>query len=227
SSFQLPHYLNIIFPFLSILVAASLEKIKSPFWKRFFMSIQIIHIVLFLAAIPFIHYLFRAQSWHWDVYLMTAILLLGIAYLLLRISEFPSKIVFASAFLMLLLTYFLNREFYPYLLKYQSESEVVFYLRKEKLAGEFGTMGILNRAVDFYSGQVIPAWEVDDLKGNTASGRLLYTTEIGKQDLETAQISFEVIKKFEDYTITLLRPKFLNKETRPEAISYTYLLRIE
>lgn len=226
SSFQLPHYLNIIFPFLSLLVADRLWKIKSNFWKRFFLGIQGLHILLFLAAIPFLHYMFRSDHWNWDFYLAAGILMVGIAYFLFREKIFQVKILFSSAFLMLLMTYFLNREFYPYLLKYQSESEVVFYLKEKKLEGEFGTLGILNRAVDFYSGAIIPEWGIEELRKSISAGRLLYTTEKGKEDLEKAEISFEILKEFEDYTITLLRPKFLNKDTRSEAISRTYLLKI-
>ncbi len=220
SKFQLPHYIVPLFPFLSIFCAEIILRQLSS--NRFYKSIKIAHgitgILLFV-IVGLLHYYFD-QNIHWDT-LLLAIIILGLSMVALvsqsRLVASHAPVALSVLFSM----YYMNREFYPKLMKYQSESEVAFYLENHKIpAQEVSLYGRNSWVTDFYVHYTLPViHEVNNLHG------YVFVNEEGLKELD-AVITYEVIQTFPDFHVTTLSPEFINHTTRKETLQNNYLIRI-
>lgn len=128
SRFQLPHYANIVFPFLSIITAAYVFGPDGKRQRKFIRMAQTIILTIMIAAPLLLHYFYRPGSGSLGIGILfllfvPTIMLLPRLVHRSRISMVMLRVVLASLFLNL----YLNTVFYPDLMKYQSGSEVAFY----------------------------------------------------------------------------------------------------
>ncbi len=83
SKFQLPHYLNIVFPFFAILTAQYLYNLKAQKSIRAVRIIQLTVIILLLVVIVALHYFFQPEEFNW----VTGAILLVLLILLLFLPQ--------------------------------------------------------------------------------------------------------------------------------------------
>ncbi len=227
SKFQLPHYLNAIFPFLAIISAHWLFRFaKNTRFLAVFYPIQLGSSVLLIVAIIVLHFFFSQMSPTPDVYLVF-FAGLGIITLLLTLhGQIFRKTIFVSAITILMVNYYINRSFYPELLTYQAESEVAFYMQKYKLNQEkLILVGVKERMISFVQNRVVPVYSLDEATPENMPGKYIFTDEAGKKHLESMPLIVSEIKSFQDFPVTTLNGKFLNKNTRLEAVKMRYLLK--
>ena len=132
SRFQLPHYLNILFPFFSMLAAGYLYGIRRRWTQRMIGIIQgFINIVLPLLLLV-ICWFFHFPSWP---FLMVLLVLLSfLPFVLFRGSQLPVSI--ARSFWMAMLAFaFVNFILYPAILKYQAGTRAGLALTKLAKSG--------------------------------------------------------------------------------------------
>ncbi|MDX2303713.1 MAG: glycosyltransferase family 39 protein [Microscillaceae bacterium] len=226
SSFQLPHYMNILYPFLAILTADAMMELKSAVWLRAWGIFQAVVAFLFFMTIGLFQYLFNGFWFYWDTTILLLLTFGGAVYFFLQSETQWMKIIIPSALAILMTGYFLNRDFYPRLLPYQSETQVAFYIQSQKPEGKLGIYQMLERSTDFYLRQTPPDWNLDQLKSPEVVGNLVFTDEKGRGEIQQAGIKFEIVKSFDDFPVTQLKPQFINRKTRKEALKKTFLLRI-
>ena len=120
--------------------------------------------------------------------------------------------------MMILFQLILSLHFYPNLLKYQSTSRAgqLIATQKPDEAVWYNKYGF---ALDYYAGTNIPQITKDDF-GSINQGTWIYTDEDGLSEIE----NYKVIREFNDYPVTLLRPAFLLNERRNETLKKTYLI---
>ncbi|NJN26279.1 MAG: glycosyl transferase [Cyclobacteriaceae bacterium] len=226
SRFQLPHYLNALFPYLSILTAWGILHFSSN--RRFlniFTHIQLWSAVLVLVAILLVHLVFSTQNPTVDIYL---VFLVGIALtaLLIKSGSTLKKIIFVPAIAILLVNYYINRSFYPQLLKYQAESELAFYMNKHGLEPEkLVTLGVREEMTSFLQDQIVPGFALDSASNTDVQGKYVFTDDAGLKYLQSIGVSYTSIQSFPDFRITVLNGTFFNKKTRNEAVQMKYLLK--
>ncbi len=123
SGFQLPYYLNILYPFFAILTAQYLLTMPKSARRRITANIQTASLVLILLITWLLnHYYQPSRVGGWA---LTGILLLlaGFILLPLRANFSPTgKIFLRSVLCSLLINFYLNTIFYPDLLHYQAGS---------------------------------------------------------------------------------------------------------
>ncbi len=227
SSFQLPHYLNAIFPFLAIITADGLYSFaRNIRFLRIFAQIQVWSAALLIIAIVAIYIFFSENPTSPDVYL---VFFLGLGFTsILNIQEGQQfrKIIFIPAIAILVVNYFINRSFYPELLKYQAESEVSYYMEKFGLDDhELVVLGVSERMISFHRQRVIPSYKLEEAEAVFMSNKYIFTDDAGKKHLESMPFIVSEIKSFEDFPVTTLNGKFLNKKTRAQAVKIKYLLK--
>jgi 4-amino-4-deoxy-L-arabinose transferase-like glycosyltransferase len=124
SSFQLPHYINIIFPFFAIMVTAFVWSLSGR-WVKTAGVVQDIIIGMLVLLLVGVHYLFQPGSTSWLAVLLAAG---GALWIFFRkwAWEHRVRLLAGSALAMVVLNVYLNTVFYPALLKYQSGSEAAF-----------------------------------------------------------------------------------------------------
>ncbi len=227
SSFQLPHYLNAIFPFLAIITTDGLNSFaKDTRVLRVFGHIQIWSVALLIMAVIALHIVFSTNPASLDVYLIFFFGLTIIAILFIQKGQWFRKIIFIPAICILIVNYYINRSFYPALLKYQAESEVSFYMDKFDLHDhEIVVLGVNERMLSFLQQRVIPAYALDEATADAMSEKYIFTDDTGKKYLESMSFIVSEIKSFEDFPVTTLNGKFLNQRTRSEAVKTKYLLK--
>ncbi len=228
SSFQLPHYLNALFPFLSILSAdVLLGFAKRKKFLNVFYHIHIWSSALLVLAIILIHFIFSKQIPNVDIFIVLSI---GIAVIVLLLSakgKRLKKLIFVPAITVLLANYYINRSFYPQLLKYQSESEVAFYMNKHQLKeAELVTLGVREEMTSFLQNRIVPAFDPAFVHKDDLHGKYVFTNQEGVDHIISMALEYEKIQSFPDFRITTLNGTFLNKKTREMETETKYLIRV-
>ena len=226
SSFQLPHYMNILYPFLAIITADALLQLKSKAWLNTWSVFQAVVAFLFFVTMGLFQYLFNGFWFYWDTTILIVLSFAAGVYFYFKSETQWMKILIPSTLALLMTGYFLNRDFYPRLLPYQSETTLAFYMNTEKPEGELGIYKMLERSVDFYMRKTPAEWSLERLQAPDAKGKLVFTDEQGRAEIQNAGVQLEIIKVFDDFPVTQLKLNFIYRETRKEALSKTYLMRV-
>ncbi|MET3981329.1 4-amino-4-deoxy-L-arabinose transferase-like glycosyltransferase [Mucilaginibacter sp. UYP25] len=229
SKFQLPHYLNIVFPFFAIITAQYLVGLKSERSIKAIRVMQIGLVVLLLFVIATLHYFFKPQEFRWDVGIT---ILIWLALLVIIPGNFSDTDFRQTAFRTIIIAFvvnlYLNLAFYPSLLKYQAGSEAAFWINGNNKEGlpvarsfEFASF-----PMEFYLRQPIIELNED------GSGHLPTTPFIFYGPAETAAsftakgYKVTTLAKFERFHISKLKPAFLNKATRDKQVAPMEVMRI-
>jgi 4-amino-4-deoxy-L-arabinose transferase-like glycosyltransferase len=228
SSFQLPHYLNALFPFLSIVVADCLFRFARN--KKFVDVSYHIHFwsgVLLLVAVIAIHILFSNSYPTPDT---LVVFLIGIALVLMlyrnRSGRFK-KLIFIPAIAVLSVNYYINRNFYPELLGYQSESEVAFYIQEHSLDNDqLISLGLREEMTSFLLKRIVPKIELESAGEDDLAKKLVFTNKEGIQRIESLGLAYDQLESFADFRITTLNGTFLNKNSREKELEIKYLLKV-
>ena len=142
-------------------------------------------------------------------------------------SSWMKKILFAPALFILACNFYLNVDFYPELLKYQSESVLADYVKnndinKDQLVS-FDKFQIL---AEFYLHHPLPEYSSEITEPSELKGKYIFTSKEGLQKLQDKGYNPLILNTFEDFHITTLTPEFLNKKTRSGALSHTFLIQL-
>lgn len=224
SSFQLPHYIIIILPQFALITAIYLKQLDAKKLKLFLTIQNVILIIVTLLLIG-IALLF---DFNYN-YLIILILLLisGSAFLLFRKLNLQT-IIGRSTFISFGLMVFLYFFFYPSILKYQSGLQAAVWL-KDRYPSVTPKVLVFPDAFsfDFYAnGEVEYYWSHTDFeKVKQKKGMVMYVPQSELRWLkENYQIN--VLKEFEYFHITRLKPKFLNTKTRSTVLTTFYLVKV-
>lgn len=217
SKFQLPYYLNIVFPLFAIQLAAYLHSIKLPKSRNAVQAVQSVIAVLLLVVIAALQYFFRPSALAWPVVVIMAALLI----LLMSIPKHTGigdirKTIIRTVIIAFVVNVYLNLAFYPSLLKYQGGSEAAFYINQQNTNNYpvAQTGDNYNFPLDFYIKDQLLT--IDPLGNGPLPPKPFYLFS-NKQVLNgLAQKGWQLqpVKSFDSYWISMLKPKFLNAKTR-------------
>jgi len=225
SHYQLPHYIYIVLPFISVITAKYIYKtsidIHSSILKNIlnylniFLCFIVLSLITFLLIIPF------------SVNLYLAVILAGISifvviYLLYRKKLLISKIIEFSFFTILITNFFLSIFFYPKLLEYQLGNSVSKFISAKKLSkNSFYLYHVYNeRSLDFYSNFSFK--NIDSLTQLKPTDYVLIDSKSMHPDLLT---SFNKIEQISSFHVSTLNGNFLNPKTRDSTLDYFYILQ--
>ncbi|HEX5025051.1 MAG TPA: glycosyltransferase family 39 protein [Agriterribacter sp.] len=229
SRFQLPHYLNILFPFLSILTAAKLveldKKRRLPALKSLFILQACIAfcIVVLIAVLYF--WSFRQHIVIFGIVTFAGLFIM--AWNSFEQDSSFSKIITISITGIAFVNIILNGFFYPQLLKYQGGSNLAAGVKQKQIETEnIYSYNTNNFTFDFDTKHLTPKLTLEQVKNKPAMSYWLYTDAIGLDSLR--QINIPVAESIQsiDYHVTRLKPAFLNPVTRSQTLDTVYLLRI-
>lgn len=226
SQFQLPHYLNIVFPFFAIITAQYLYGLNAPGSIRAVRVTQLIIIGLLLGLIAALHYFFRPEKWSW----VTGVILLVLFVLLLLLpkaiaSKAYYRIGFSSVLVSLMINIYLNLAFYPSLLHYQAGTEAAIWINqnnKSKLP--VAQTGDVPFAMEFYLDQPLITIGTNGEGKLPPKPFLLSAQSDIISRLAAKGWKMQTIKTFDKYWISRLKPAFLNKATRNTVITKNELV---
>jgi 4-amino-4-deoxy-L-arabinose transferase-like glycosyltransferase len=222
SKFQLPHYLNIVFPFFAIITAQYLVGLQSEKTIKAIRGVQIGVVVVLLLAIGALHYFFKPEVFSWH---MAFALFIWLGLLLILPGNFANTDYRQTAFRTLIVAFvvnvYLNFSFYPSLLKYQAGSEAAVWINNNnptKLP-VVQSWEDANYPMEFYLNQPII------VLGEDGSGKLppppfiFYGPATVASSFTAKGYKVEHLASFQRYWVSRLKPAFLNKATRDKLVT--------
>ena len=227
SSFKLPHYLNILLPFFSVLLAAWLApRLERPVARGVWVAQAVVWVLLAALAVALNGWAFPVD--HAGVALAAAALAAIGGVLLVRAGRGLPRVVAASVVAAALFHFLLNFNFYPQLLRHQAGNnlaqavkrlgvpvDAVHYLAGHGRASSF----------DFYTARLTPSVELAELRASAAP-MLIYTSTRGRSAIEAAGLAVEVLASNPEFRVTRLNARFLNPRRRDEVLDTHFILRV-
>ena len=228
SRFQLPHYIVPLFPLLAILTANTLLRFaRNHRFLKIFSGIQLFTTIAFFVTASALDYFFLRRLPYADTMIIAAMVLILCIVIFKRSFGRIKQILFPPALAVLFVMYFMNRDFYPELMTYQSESEVAFYMNENNLPPD--KLVYLDRntwVTEFYLKWVIPVQNRAEFKRSEVSGKYVFCDDNGLETLKINGVSYEILKTFRDFHVTTMTGTFINKSTRKQTLSNTYLVKV-
>ncbi len=227
SNFKLPHYLNILLPFFSVLLAAWLApRLERPVGRGVWLAQGFVFVLLALFAVALNGWAFPLDS---AAVGMGALAVAGLgAFVVVRTPPGMPRLVAASIAAAALFHFLLACNFYPQLLRYQAgnnlaaaverlglDREAVHYLEGYGRASSF----------DFYTARLTPTLSLAELAARPAA-TLVYTSAAGLDAIEAAGLRAEVLARTPDFRVTRLNARFLNPRRREDVLGEHLILRV-
>jgi 4-amino-4-deoxy-L-arabinose transferase-like glycosyltransferase len=226
SGFKLPHYLNIVFPSTSVLVAAFIiQKKENMKWIKTISIIQFIIVgLLLLLGVVINAWAFPAKS-VWVI--AGTILLLAIVFYFIKSSVYDrlQKAVAVSVAAMIFSFFLLNGNFYPQLLKYQGGKQLASAIEgKLNPDDAYFWKNTFSSSFNFYTKTLYKSFSDSVLQ----PGRKVWLIYDIRDEDEIKKAGYQLGRRFSvlDYEVTKLDIKFVNPATREKQCSIMVLAEI-
>ena len=218
SHYKLPHYINVVLPFAALLTAVGIS--KTFFEAKFYQIFQFIlmGLILLLAFILNSYFFNDYKNEAWVAAMALLIIAFGFAKNMNSAEKLllPSVIVIGISFLMM------NINFYPSLAKYDGGTQVGLAARNNPYS--VFTLNTTPYNTEFYAEKDILNITPEEIIHKTKPLQIT-TNEAGFNTLQEKGLSPTSINKFQHFPATMLNWKFLNPQTRQNAIETRYLLQ--
>lgn len=224
SRFQLPHYLNILYPFFVIIVANWLLNLKHKgLLKAITYSQNILYCLLFAACI--------GLTFVVDLpFKIPAVIMLAIlALLIVRLLPGNSlqHILVRSFAVVMVVNLFLNSLFYPVLFRYQSGNAAAAVLNEQYHDGVYMFNDVSSEYAFqfFYKGSI---HKIDNRHLDVMQKEIVvYTSKEKAGSLQQLGYQVRVIQQFPHFHISQLTAKFLYQPTREDVIDHFVIAIIQ
>ena len=222
SHYKLPHYMFVVTPLQALLIGAWIEPSNASHpafaWTT---RLQYFIIILLMAGIGIVQWIFPASAWHW-------ILLVGfaaISLLVLRRIHWMHRAWGWSLFAIVTLNFWLIIHFYPTLMRYQLTSEAIDYMREEKLELDYTAfLGVSRFGLDFFAKQ--PVQYTEHWDPAITQFKYVLATDKGLQEMDRNSMHYQILKIFQGFPVSRLNAKFLNPKTRHTQYNFAYLVAL-
>lgn len=230
SKFQLPHYLNIVYPFFAILTAQYLYNVRQLKSIKAIRLVQTIVPGLMVLVMMALNYFYQPQTWNFLIALWLLLCVAGLIYLPHHITKgVVAQMVVLTAMVSFFVNIYLNTIFYTSLLKYQAGSEAAMWINQNnpqnlpvvQLNDEYVS------SFTFYIAGTVNTITDDNPKNYPAKPFIFYGTANRIKQLAQNGWHIKTLKSFERYWVSRLKPKFLNKASRAAELTEMRVVYIE
>lgn len=222
SKFQLPHYLNIVFPFFAIITAQYLSGVQPPKSIRAISITQTVIIILLLLVIGTLNYFYQPETFTVAIGISLMILFIALLFLPGFITDgVIQKVVLRTLLASFIVNLYLNQVFYKSLLHYQAGSEAAVWINHNntKRLPIVQVNDDFVSAMNFYVEQPITEINADGTGQNLTGSYILYAPAAVIKDLNAKGWHIQPVKTFQRYWVSRLKPRFLNKATRVQELT--------
>jgi 4-amino-4-deoxy-L-arabinose transferase-like glycosyltransferase len=232
SRFQLPHYLNILFPFFSILTASWLYGIRRRWSLQFVRIAQGVINAILPVLLLLLCWLFHFQ--HWPLLLVLLALLASLPYFFLRGHSLPVSVT-RSFWLALLVYSFVNFLLYPAILQYQAGTQAGRYVNGMKSPAPIYIPWEApdNFSFEFYCDSPVRRIPMNELRLRSGGGggpgggsALIFAPSTFSDSLHQRGYTVRTIHEFPNFHISQLSGKFLYYRTRDSVLEKYALLEV-
>lgn len=222
SSYKLPHYIYVFFPFWFILTSNWLINVNSKNWMKLSEISQIFMSFLFvLISFLVISYVFPSKSVF--IWCITILLTLLVFYIIVQCRN-KQRIILSSIFGLILSSFIFNFHFIPALSEYDAPYQAAVFSRQYEVKKVY-SISAHSLAFDIYSNATVSFDGVYELHNQTNQGIYLFLTQ---EHIKGFEKKFTVLNKYEfkHKGLTSLTLPFLNPKTRESQLEKFYLIEI-
>jgi 4-amino-4-deoxy-L-arabinose transferase-like glycosyltransferase len=225
SSYKLPHYIFVLFPFASIITADFIYSLKEKFQSQ--ISILLFAIMQLFWLMILINFIFFFPPENVLLPLILAILFLLNYYVFINLKGKAERIFIPTIITAIGLNLVMALNFYPNLLKYQASSQVGKMIAEQNIPKDmFFHYTDLSYSLDFYAKRTTPMVNMANLK-SVKPHSWIFINQNGLKEFNENHISYKTIKVFPAFGITKLSLPFLYAETRSKTIDSNYLIVVQ
>ncbi|MFD2874001.1 ArnT family glycosyltransferase [Mucilaginibacter ximonensis] len=230
SKFQLPHYLNIVYPFFAIITAQYLQNVRQLKSIKAIRVAQTIVTGLMALLIIGLNYFYQPETWNLSAAICLLLCIAGLLYLPHRVTRgVVAQMVVLTAIVSFFVNIYLNTIFYSSLLKYQAGGEAAMWINQNNIQN-LPVVQLNDEYVSsftFYIKSQVNTITDDNPKNYPVTPFIFY----GKADRikQLAELGWQIksLKLFERYWVSRLKPKFLNKATRAQELTEMQVVYID
>ena len=225
SRFQLPHYLNILFPFFAIITAQYVLQITKPSIINIIRAIQCVLVVAVILIMALLIVFYRPEHYTLAIVLF-AITTTGCLFLFKgeRLMN-----VFGKSFVAITGVFlFLNTCIYPSLMDYQAGSNVAFYVN-DKYPDAKITASLYETPYSymFYTKTALLFVDINSLETKAKEAPLLvYTNKDGLDSLRKHGFRTNVPVSFNYFHTSELTGEFINYKTRESTLRQHFIVKV-
>lgn len=228
SRFQLPHYLNILFPFFAILTGGYLYNIQRRMTQKIVSVIQDSIAVLLPVLLLLLCWFSHFDRWP---LLMGAILFLSLLPFLLFRGRQPPAPVARSFWMAMLVFAFVNFILYPAILRYQAGTQAGRYTAALPLPPSAPIYLLREAPVDysfeFDCPHTVERIPIDSLSAVVQGGdALVFAPSAFADTLERRGYQAKLMRSFPNFHVSQLTGEFLNYRTRASVLTPWALIRV-
>jgi 4-amino-4-deoxy-L-arabinose transferase-like glycosyltransferase len=228
SRFQLPHYLNILFPFFAILTAEYCYGIRRSSSRKAIGIVQNIISILLPVLLWLLCWFFRFE--HWPLLMAGIAVLAVLPFLLFRGRVLPSSI--ARSFWMAMLAFaVVNFILYPSILQYQAGTQAGKYVSCRPISGA-DSVYLLQEGGDCYSFEFDCSRPVGRIPINSLipiidrRPTLVFAPAKFVDSFAARQLHPRPIREFPNFHISQLTGPFINYRTRSQVLTPWLLMEV-
>ena len=224
SRFQLPHYIVIIFPHLSLITAAYILSVEKPkALSRWGLSMTALVVLVCIAVTALAFYSKIGNS----LWALLPVWIIGLCAVVFFKRNENNFLIVRGIFFSAALIWFMDLFFYPKLMQYQNGIPAAAYVNSNYPTVTPGMYGYESRTFELYSKMPPLYFPVDSSKKmNTPFPALVFIPDNYFPQLINEGYTFTVLKTFEEYRITKLTGAFLDPHRRKDVVSKSSLIQI-
>ena len=226
SNYKLPHYIFPTLPFAAILLSKFLAELPAnlPKWTKGVLGFQFAWMHLFFAIIGLSFFIVFLPTNPWLPILML-VCFGAFWFAFLRLDDWLDRLIFPTIIASFAFGMLLSTHFYPNLMSYQSTSVMGQKVTEAQIPKDkFYYHRSFGHGLDFYGQRIVPALKFKQLE-KLPSESWIFTDQKGLEELtKKFPGQFEIQSQFPDFKAAMLNFKFIQHETRDEAVTARYLL---
>jgi 4-amino-4-deoxy-L-arabinose transferase-like glycosyltransferase len=225
SSYKLPHYIYVCFPFWFIITANYIAKLyespKKPWLNiNYYVQVSLVGLTI-LASLLVVVYVFPTVSiLIWSAIILFMVLII---YTLIKFSKI-NKIIYTSGLSILLVAFVFNFHFIPTISIYDAPSQAAEF-SKELTINNVYSNSEHSIAFDIYANNDIVLTDIYFLQDKVNNNNYIFVNGRTYQKIKDVYI-FKNIYTFKHKGLTSLTIPFLNPKTRAKRLREYYLLEI-
>ena len=226
SGFQLPHYLNIVFPFYAVLTAHFLTTLRTERSRRAWLITQQVLFGLLLVVVVGLIWFFRPEP-VWGAITWTAVVVIA-TVVVARGRQLPALVGWSMGGAVLALGFY-NLFLYPNLMPYQAGGEAAFYSNQRNTQSQVaGQYGFNSYSYEFYLNQKAHYWRTKTELTEAARQQPVWviSTPLHLDTLRREGWAVMPIDTFQFFHVTKLTGPFLNHKTRAGATKMIVLAEV-
>ena len=219
SHYKLPHYIYVTFPLWSIIAATQLGELSKK-WK---IITNYIILLFYIPLIVLLYYTFAI-----DNYWVLGLVCIGIGLIIHAfIKPFYYRHLFITAMVSIIFNIVMNGHFYPNLFTYQSNSEIINYLKNESIqSSEVTFVDVYPYGLRYFYRSPVNIFDDQEGDFEDIDSPWIVVSENSYGEILERHPSAIIYQKFKNFRISKLTGKFLNPNTREEAINFAYLIKL-